>query len=110
MVATKKNGQGSSYQDRANEASTKRNERTDEGNDGDDKEPDEGENSVENPIMTNVATPQEGKKEELVFPMMYTHPQAQTSQKVYPTMIPQSRGFPIIYPFAPMVQMTNAGQ
>ena len=38
-----------------------------------------GKNSVENPVMANVATPQKGKKEELVFPMIYTHPQAQTS-------------------------------
>ena len=38
-----------------------------------------GKNSVENPLMANVATPQEGKKEELVFLMIYTHPQAQTS-------------------------------
>ena len=33
-----------------------------------------GKNSVENPEPTNVATPQERRKEEQVFPMIYTHP------------------------------------
>ena len=42
--------------------------------------------------------------------MIYTHPQAQTSQRTYPTMIPQLGGFPVIYPSALMVQMMNAGQ
>ena len=69
-----------------------------------------GKNSLDNPEMTNATTFLEGKKEEMVFPMMYTYPPGQTSQRTYPTMFPQSGGFSIIYPTAPMVQMTNAGQ
>ena len=68
-----------------------------------------GKNSVENPVMANVATPQERNKEKLVFLMIYIHPKAKTSQRAYPTMIPQLGGFPVIYHFAPMVQMTNVG-
>ena len=33
-----------------------------------------GKSTVENPEPANVATPQEVKKEELVFQMIYTHP------------------------------------
>ena len=68
-----------------------------------------GKNSVENPVMANVATPQERNKEKLVFQMIYTHPKAKTSQGAYSTMIPQLGGFPVIYHFALMVQMTNVG-
>ena len=69
-----------------------------------------GKNSIDNPEMTNTTTFQEGKKEEMVFPMMYTYPQGQTSQGAYSTMFPQSGGFPVIYPTAPVVQTTNVGQ
>ena len=69
-----------------------------------------GKNSGENTDTPNVAIPQGAKKEEPTFPMVYTYPQGQTSQGTYPTMFPQSGGFPVIYPTAPMVQTTNVGQ
>ena len=57
-----------------------------------------------------MVIPQEAKKEEQAFPLVYTHPQAQTSQETYPTMIPQSEGFPFTYPTTLVVQMLNVGQ
>ena len=69
-----------------------------------------GKNSVENTNTPNVAIPQKAKKEEPTFPMVYTYPQGQTSQGTYPTMFPQSEGFPVIYPTAPMFPTTNVGQ
>ena len=69
-----------------------------------------GKNSIDNPETTNATTFQEGKNEEMVFPMMYTYPQGQTSQGAYPTMFPKSGGFPVIYPTTLIVQTTNVGQ
>ena len=47
-----------------------------------------GKNNIDNPETKNATTFEEGKKEEMVFPMMYTYPQGQTSQGTYPTMFP----------------------
>ena len=69
-----------------------------------------GKNSAENTNPPNVAILQEAKKEEPTLPLVYAHPQAQTSQRTYPTMMPQSRGFSFTYPVAPMVQVPKAGQ
>ena len=43
-----------------------------------------GKNSVENTNSLNMAIPQEAKEEEPAFLLVYTHPQAQTSQRDIP--------------------------
>ena len=69
-----------------------------------------GKSSGENADTPKMAIPQGAKKEEPTFPMVYTYTQGQTSQGACPTMYPQSGGFPVPYPTAPMFPTTNVGQ